>query len=98
MRLIEADYCFWHNVEKDGLPEKEGQYLCAFNLDNYKGYDYQILDFTKNAYKLDEYDFEEYAGKKKSLFYYYSSEWGYIECDDVVAWMEIPLYKEESEE
>ena len=96
MRLVEADYYIWHNVEKDGLPEKTGEYLCAINLDNYKGYDYQILGFTKDAYKLDKYYFQEYKGKKKkSLFYDYSSEWDYIERDDVCAWMEIPKYMEE---
>ena len=56
-----------------------------------------ILGFTKNAYKLDRYDFAEYKGKNKQLFYKYDSEYGYIEwkCE---AWMPLPEpYKAESE-
>ena len=40
-----------------------------------------ILGFTKDAYKLSKYDFAEYKGKKKQLFYDYDSEYGYIECE-----------------
>ena len=56
-----------------------------------------ILGFTKDAYKLDKYDFAEYKGKNKQLFYTYDSEYGYIEwkCE---AWMPLPEpYKAESE-
>ena len=48
-----------------------------------------ILGFTKDAYKLSKYDFTEYKGKKKSLFYGYDSEYGYIEWE-CVAWMPLP--------
>ena len=57
-----------------------------------------ILGFTKDAYKLDKYDFAEYKGKNKQLFYKYDSEYGYIEwkCE---AWMPLPEpYKAESED
>ena len=40
-----------------------------------------ILGFTKDAYKLDRYDFVEYKGKKKQLFYDYDSEYGYSEWE-----------------
>ena len=56
-----------------------------------------ILGFTKDAYKLDKYDFAEYKGKNKQLFYKYDSEYGYIEwkCE---AWQPLPEpYKAESE-
>ena len=48
-----------------------------------------ILGFTKDAYKLDRYDFAEYKGKKKQLFYDYDSEYGYseLECE---AWQPLP--------
>lgn len=48
-----------------------------------------ILGFTKDAYKLDRYDFAEYKGKNKQLFYEYDSEYGYIEwkCE---AWIPLP--------
>ena len=48
-----------------------------------------ILGFTKDAYKLDKYDFREYKGKKKPLFYDYDSEYGYIEYE-CEAWMPLP--------
>lgn len=48
-----------------------------------------ILGFTKDAYKLDRYDFAEYKGKKKQLFYDYDSEYGYTECECVV-WQPLP--------
>ena len=48
-----------------------------------------ILGFTKDAYKLDRYDFAEYRGKKKQLFYGYNSEYGYIECE-CEAWQYLP--------
>lgn len=57
-----------------------------------------ILGFTKDAYKLDRYDFAEYKDKNKQLFYEYDSEYGYIEwkCE---AWMPLPEpYKAESED
>ena len=48
-----------------------------------------ILGFTKDAYKLSRYDFAEYKGKKKHLFYDYDSEYGYseLECE---AWQPLP--------
>ena len=48
-----------------------------------------ILGFTKDAYKLDRYDFAEYKGKKKQLFYDYDSEYGYIEWE-CEAWQPLP--------
>lgn len=53
-----------------------------------------ILGFTKDAYKLSTYDFVEYKGKKKQLFYDYDSAYGYteLECE---AWQPLPEpYKE----
>lgn len=48
-----------------------------------------ILGFTKDAYKLDRYDFAEYKDKKKQLFYDYDSEYGYTECE-CEAWQYLP--------
>ena len=48
-----------------------------------------VLGFAKDAYKLDRYDFVEYKGKKKPIFYDFDSEYGYIEMD-CVAWMPLP--------
>ena len=53
-----------------------------------------ILGFTKDAYKLSRYDFAEYKGKKKQLFYDYDSEYGYIEWE-CEAYQPLPeLFKE----
>ena len=53
-----------------------------------------ILGFTKDAYKLDKYDFAEYKGKNKQLFYEDDSEYGYIEWE-CEAWQPLPEpYKE----
>ena len=48
-----------------------------------------ILGFTKDAYKLSRYDFAEYKGKKKQLFYDYDSEYGYTEWE-CEAWQPLP--------
>ena len=48
-----------------------------------------ILGFTKDAYKLDRYDFAEYKVKKKQLFYDYDSEYGYTEWE-CEAWQPLP--------
>lgn len=48
-----------------------------------------IAGFTKDAYKLSKYDFSEYKGQKKALFYDYDSEYGYYEIE-CVAWMPLP--------
>lgn len=48
-----------------------------------------ILGFAKDAYKLDKYDFAEYKGKKKPMFYDFDSEYGYIEYE-CEAWRPLP--------
>lgn len=73
------------------LPEKAGQYMCYHKSDVIL-----VCAFTNDAYKLDKYDFTEYKGKKKALFYKYDSEYGFYEFD-VVAWMPLPEPYEEVE-
>ena len=52
--------------------------------------------FTKDAYKFSRYDFEEYKGMKKALFYSSDSEYGYSEIYDAIAWQPLPApYKGE---
>ena len=55
-----------------------------------------ILGFTKDAFKQSKFDFYEYKGKKKALFYEWDSEYGYIEreCE---AWMPLPAPYTEGE-
>lgn len=74
----------WISV-KERLPEKNGSYLTC----NDSGM-IDIDSFTLDAYKLDNYDFARYKGKKKALFYSYDSEWGYGEASAVTHWMPLP--------
>ena len=74
----------------DRLPDNDNYILISF--ENFSFID--ILGFTKDAYKLDRYDFAEYKDKKKQLFYDYDSEYGYSEWE-CEAWQPLPEpYKE----
>lgn len=72
------------------LPMRDGKYLVTEKNFSWSRRTVSVQYFTNDAYKMDKYDFAEYKGKKKKLFYSYDSEWGYREIDDVVAWMELP--------
>ena len=48
-----------------------------------------ILGFSKDAYRLSRYDFYEYKGKKKAIFFDYDSEYGYCEWE-CEAWQPLP--------
>ena len=74
----------WISV-KDRLPDNDKNEYIVQKTNGF----IDILGFTKDAYKLDKYDFSEYKGKKKQLFYDYDSEYGYIECE-CVAWQPLP--------
>lgn len=78
------------------LPEKDGEYLVT--VSSFCGLPSRIdvLSFATDLHEIDEYDFPEH----KCGFWDSDSEWGYLEVDDVLAWMpSLPEpYKEESEE
>ena len=85
-------------VKQEAEQYNNGWILCSERLpeDDKKKYMVQktngfiyILGFTKDAYKLNRYDFAEYRGKKKQLFYDYDPEYGYIECECEV-WQQLP--------
>lgn len=87
------------------LDSNDGWIACSERLpEEEKGYIVQrtdgtidILVFTKDAYKLDNYDFYGYKGKKKPIFYDFDSEYGYCACG-CVAWMPLPpVYKPKGE-
>ena len=77
----------WISV-KDRLPKKDGKYLCVCK-GFIGGYEYiEVLSYSKNLYKVDEYDFASFKGKRG--FYSYNSEWGYINKNNVTHWMPLP--------
>lgn len=83
----------WISV-KDGLPKKDGDYLCT--VKGLYGYSsIQILSFANKLSKADEFEF---FGINRAGWYDYDSEAGNYEVGTVVAWMELPKpYKEEEE-
>ena len=74
----------WISV-KDRLPDDDKKQYIVQKTNGL----IDILGFTKDAYKLDRYDFAKYKGKKKQLFYDYDSVYGYIECE-CEAWQYLP--------
>lgn len=79
---------------KNGLPEKNGTYLCT---ENSIGFDFvEVLSFANNLSNVDDFDF---FGFNHAGWYDCDSEVGHYEVKNVVAWMELPKpYKVESEE
>ena len=69
----------------DKMP-KNGTYLCT--VCGWGGEYLQILGYSKNLYKVDEFDFWDKKGK--AGFYELDSEYGFHEVHDVVAWMPLP--------
>ena len=67
------------------LPEEDGKRYIVQKTNGF----IDILSFTKDAYKLSRYDFAEYKGKKKQLFYDFDSEYGYVEWE-CEAWCPLP--------
>ena len=73
---------------KNAYPEKEGVYLCYHETAGIGFYD--ILQYVKDLYKYDKFDFPDSKGK--GGFVEYDSEYGSYEVT-VEAWTEIPKYK-----
>ena len=65
---------------KDRLPTKYGEYLVVRKV--FRGVVYEIADYGER----DGAD----------SFYMYDSDWGEFSLDHVLAWAEIPEYKEET--
>ena len=93
IKALEQEPKWIHVSER--LPEKDGEYLVTVSSFCGLPQRIEVLSFATDLHKIDEYDFPEH----KCGFYDYDSEWGYLEVDDVLAWMpSLPEpYKEESE-
>lgn len=75
------------------LPEKEGCYFVTrrFAVEHIQ---VDIRGFTKNLYHIVDYELTD--RKDMSGWYEYDSEYGYLEDENVIAWMPLPEpYKEE---
>lgn len=82
----------WHPLsgfpEVEGYPEEDGNYLCTLRYGEFDSIG--VLEFCKDLYKRDNFDFAEHKGKKKQGFIDYDSEYGYYEMDNVAAWAYLP--------
>ena len=67
------------------LPDKDGKYLTYYH--NHFGDITRVLDFAKDARKVNKYDFHQ---SWKKVWYEYDSECGYFTIDDVTHWMPLP--------
>ena len=83
----------WNKME-DGLPIHEGEYLCCYMIYGIREID--IQRFTLDAFSISHYDFEEYKGCKKAMFYSHDNEYGYHDTTKYIThWMEIPELPED---
>lgn len=85
------DIPFYEPMWEQGDPPKSGRYLVTRRYVDITGKNICTVDtasFTKDLYRLDEYDF--YDKKGESGWYEYDSEYGYFEIKGVVAWQYFP--------
>jgi hypothetical protein len=68
----------WYNYSKE-KPTVDGRYFCKITRDH--GDEFYVLNWAKDLYKVDSYDFSDEKGV--SGFYDYDSEWGYAEWEQV---------------
>jgi hypothetical protein len=77
------------------LPEKEDAYLVTrrFAVEHIQ---VDIRGFTNNLYDIVDHDFYNFSDKKDMRGWYeYDSEYGYLEDENIIAWMPLPKpYKE----
>lgn len=71
---------------KTNPPSKNGRYLCVIDY-GWGPPSQGVLSYTKNLESVDDIDFE---GRKRPGWYYYDSEYGYLENDNVSHWMPLP--------
>lgn len=74
---------------KTNPPKKAGEYLCTkdFAFGDKSRKLYAILSYSKNLESVNKWDF---YGKKRPGWYWYDSEYGYIESDRVTHWIPLP--------
>lgn len=76
----------WNSV-KDGLPKKDGEYLCTVNCFGV----YNLVKTVSFANNLNKADINFFGNDyNRAGWYDIDSEVGCYEESDVVAWMELP--------
>lgn len=82
----------WKSVKKDGYPKEDGEYLVTIVgfLEEY----IETLYYTNNLYECSRSDFCEYKDEVKKGFFSYTSRYGCIEREKVIAWAKVEPYKE----
>ena len=97
LRMIDAapTAMAWHDAKTDP-PTKDGEYL-TFSRTNYNDGIYRCISWTKDLYKLDDYEFYDLRRKKdRSGWYDYDGEYGILTVD-VDYWTERPEPPEDRE-
>ena len=86
----------WISV-KDRLPSEAGRYLVAYKLfDSDLAWWNEVLSFSTDLYKMDNFDFPRKKYKGKSGFYKLT-ECGFVENDKITHWMPLPENPKEIE-
>lgn len=80
----------WIPMDKEP-PKENGRYLVT--VKSFGRRIEIILNYATNLYDRDKYDFRDKKGK--SGWYDFDHDIGYYECDNVIAWRELPpLYND----
>lgn len=88
----------WHNAKTDFPEDTIKKYLVLIpytigRSPHIPKYYYRILDYAKDLYEVDDWDFNDKKGKPG--WYDYDSEWGYSEIENVAFWAELPPFPNE---
>lgn len=80
----------WISVN-ERLPENDGQYLAVYQSPFGNISYITIENYSSDLYKVDDFDFYEYRGKKHYGWYGYDSEYGNYEVtNNITHWMPLP--------
>lgn len=69
-------------------PNKNGKYLVTVRGLMGEYVKVETIYYAEDLYKIDKFDFIDKQGV--AGWYFFESEWGYYEFDNVVAWMPLP--------
>lgn len=95
---MSSDKYRWHDFNED-LPKDNSEVLAAFGMKLGGQYyeHYQVLTYSTDLFKVDEWSFYNYKDKKHEGFYYIDDEWGYVEVSNVDGWRYIEPFEKHHE-